>query len=465
MSSKQSCAHEILQLEPSPFAELAGFKRPGAKERCAAEFKSGKMPLPVHYKLPPELLLRGAAEGLKRIFPAPLVLPHDDLNYEPDERAQSMKSWIGEKARNKCGGNGRTVLYVADVPSIGTAVEKLGMSTWMKPVVDHEREELEGPVVKEVMEYLKGFYHGMKVQQFPTKLSWTTWKSTARTNPKTKGVPKYVALQHGDAATRIRARPAPDGVFPAQLNLDDILDAAIEILPKDAYALLLLVDHDIYENEDDDFCCGRAYGGSRVAVVQSARYNPILDTSNGIDHAHTWPMSHCKSHVDDLCAVEEVLAEPPTRDQQEKSGPGPFRAAVDAASTLSPPTSKAELQGLWFSRLARTASHELGHCFGMAHCVYYACNMQGTAGMKEDARQPPYLCPVCMAKLGHAVCVELKGEESGEGREERVKKKEWENERYKALWKFCEKKGRDKVVLWKGLGEWCWEVMRTAGYY
>jgi archaemetzincin len=37
-----------------------------------------------------------------------------------------------------------------------------------------------------------------------------------------------------------------------QLNLNDLLDAAIEILPADAYALIMLVEHDMFEDEDDE---------------------------------------------------------------------------------------------------------------------------------------------------------------------------------------------------------------------
>jgi archaemetzincin len=33
----------------------------------------------------------------------------------------------------------------------------------------------------------------------------------------------------------------------------------------------------------------------------------------------------------------------------------------------------------------------LGHCFGIAHCVYYACSMQGTASIIENSKQPLYL--------------------------------------------------------------------------
>lgn len=234
-----------------------------------------------------------------------------------------------------------------------------------------------------------------------------------------------------DRCTRIRVRPCPDGTFTAQLNLDDILDAAIEILPSDAYAMCLLTNHDIYETDDEDFCCGRAYGGSRVAVVQSARYNPSLDVRENIDRTHMWPMSHCKTFIDALCAVEDVAATPPSKLQRESSLAGPMRAAVDTASLHTRSDSlQQELQALWFSRLARTVSHELGHCFGMDHCTYYACNMQGTAGMKEDVRQPPYLCAVCEAKVGYAIVGEL---QSGDDKEREA----WVKQRCEALRAFC----------------------------
>ena len=118
MQAPDTCSHEILQVDSSPFAELAGFERADAKARIAAAIKSGRVPPPAHGKVPHVVLLEGEAERLSSTFPAPLVLPHDDLNYEPDEPTQSMKSWCGEKLRNRFGAEGRKVLYVADVPGI-----------------------------------------------------------------------------------------------------------------------------------------------------------------------------------------------------------------------------------------------------------------------------------------------------------------------------------------------------------
>ena len=64
------------------------------------------------------------------------------------------------------------------------------------------------------------------------------------------------------------------------------------------YALVLLVHQDLYEDDNDAFTCGRAYGGSRGTVLSSARYNPALDVLQGVDKTHPRPVSHCKEFVE-----------------------------------------------------------------------------------------------------------------------------------------------------------------------
>jgi archaemetzincin len=53
-------------------------------------------------------------------------------------------------------------------------------------------------------------------------------------------------------------------------------------------------------------------------------------------------------------------------------------------------------------RTLRTASHETGHMFSMAHCTCYECNMCGSNHREEADRRPLWLCPHCLAKLCHA---------------------------------------------------------------
>jgi archaemetzincin len=57
---------------------------------------------------------------------------------------------------------------------------------------------------------------------------------------------------------------------------------------------------------------------------------------------------------------------------------------------------------LTLRRTLRTAVHETGHMFSMAHCIYYQCVMNGSNHLDEADQQPLWLCPVCLAKLCHA---------------------------------------------------------------
>jgi archaemetzincin len=54
-------------------------------------------------------------------------------------------------------------------------------------------------------------------------------------------------------------------------------------------------------------------------------------------------------------------------------------------------------------RAFKLASHELGHMFGIEHCVFYECVMNGVNSLAELDESSPHLCPVCHEKLRHAL--------------------------------------------------------------
>merc|ERR1711964_208767 len=58
-----------------------------------------------------------------------------------------------------------------------------------------------------------------------------------------------------------------------------------------------------------------------------------------------------------------------------------------------------EERALIFERAAKVLVHELGHVFGLRHCVYYLCNMNGANHLGEVSRTPVYHYPVCLRKL------------------------------------------------------------------
>ncbi|KAI0878695.1 hypothetical protein GGS24DRAFT_371330 [Hypoxylon argillaceum] len=444
MAQKNACEHDELLLECSPWADEAGFERLDAAKRLAAITKTGRNPLAKRGKSAKTIKKQSqeTAERLSPSFPGPLLLPKDELNWDPDYPPQSFRYWLIEIPRNKLTPE-RQTLYVAPPPIITSDVSF--MNGWVEPTtaLTDELKECKPPSADASLQYLSAFYHGLPVRFFPRELRFVPWVESSRRTGlgNSHG---YVGLAYNDFCTRIRTRETPDKRFKRQLNLNDLLDAAIGMLPDDAHSIVLLMDLDMYEDDDDDFCCGRAYGGSRVCVVSSARYHPALDVDANIDHEHMWPASHCKRFADSLCAVEEL--EPQEHVKSIYDTPdSPLRQAVGAARGSTTLPSVEIWSGLWFSRVARTLVHELGHCFGMDHCVYYACNMQGTSGMAEDVRQPPYLCPVCLEKVAHAIACELQVRDQT-GKEEYIK------ERYRAIAGFCESWKR--IGLFAGYSAW-----------
>lgn len=433
-----ACKHENLRVEPSEHAQEVGYKASTPQQLLAATGKGPKA--------------TGVDSGHDlSTFPCPLVLPGDELSWDPEYEPQSFTDWKEEPERNPVTPARRTVYFV---PTPSIAKEVSHVRDWATPdiharIKGTKRKNVSSPdhliapaKAEDVLAYLQAFYHSLPVKLLSKpKLRFVPWPDSDPKCPR-------IGLHIGSEIIGIRSRPSQDGIFSGQLNLDDLLDAAIAMLPKDAYALLMLVDHDLYEGEDDDFCCGRAYGGSRVAVVSTARYNPTLDEVQEVEREHAWPASHCQTYINACCREGVELAPKKAKISKAKKGSGAaaagsaVRSAVDSFTTLPMPATPQGLSNLWLGRICKTASHELGHCFGMDHCVYRACVMQGTAGLSEDARQPPYLCPVDLAKVLHAT-----GADAGE--------------RYQRLVRVCDnfKDGR----LFSAFGAWCRARLQALG--
>jgi archaemetzincin len=57
-------------------------------------------------------------------------------------------------------------------------------------------------------------------------------------------------------------------------------------------------------------------------------------------------------------------------------------------------------------RLLRGFAHETGHVFGLRHCIFYECCMNGSDSIEESDGQPLHYCPLCHDKLRHALAFE-----------------------------------------------------------
>jgi len=131
-----------------------------------------------------------------------------------------------------------------------------------------------------------------------------------------------------------------------QLLTGDILDVLRDVLPADAYCLVAFTEVDLYPQPSWNFVFGQASLRERVGVWSIARYDPAFY--------------------------------------------GEQLAADDAERLIE-------------RRALKVMAHEVGHMFGLAHCVYYACVMNGSNHLAESDRRPHHLCPVCLHKLQWSV--------------------------------------------------------------
>ncbi|MFC6264690.1 archaemetzincin, partial [Flavobacterium panici] len=63
----------------------------------------------------------------------------------------------------------------------------------------------------------------------------------------------------------------------------------------------------------------------------------------------------------------------------------------------------AENFDLCLVRLLKTSSHEIGHMFGIHHCINADCVMNGTNSLSETDRSTIRLCSVCQRKLNSCI--------------------------------------------------------------
>jgi len=128
-------------------------------------------------------------------------------------------------------------------------------------------------------------------------------------------------------------------------NMQILTGAVLNFLkgrvPPDAFCALAITMEDLYPEPSWNFVFGQASLRDRVGVYSFARYNPAFY--------------------------------------------GEQRAAG--------------YETLLLRRSCKVLAHETGHMFGLAHCTFFNCLMNGSNHLAESDRRPLHLCPVCLRKL------------------------------------------------------------------
>jgi len=138
---------------------------------------------------------------------------------------------------------------------------------------------------------------------------------------------------------------------------------------KDAFCIMGITLEDLYEEDPDLFVAGMAHGGSKVAVFSFTRYAPGVLQSMSDEHWWKWGSQSSKAKAN-------------TKTKKRK------RENEDDENT-----------GIWLKRACRLLVHELGHLYGVGHCTFFSCLMNGSGHLSEDFSQPLHLCPVDLKKI------------------------------------------------------------------
>jgi archaemetzincin len=135
-----------------------------------------------------------------------------------------------------------------------------------------------------------------------------------------------------------------------QLYTKDILRMLKKMLDyyPSAFSINAVTMEDLYPDEQWNFAFGEASLADRTGVFSFARYNPMF-----------------------------------------------FDFAEHGRLT-------AEDHHLLLRRACKVMTHELSHVFGIRHCVYYDCIMEGCNHLAETDALPMHLCPIDLRKLQYA---------------------------------------------------------------
>lgn len=140
----------------------------------------------------------------------------------------------------------------------------------------------------------------------------------------------------------------------AQVLAPDVLRWLTLHVPLDAYAVMAVTMADLYPDPDWNFVYGQATFSDRVGVQSFARYDP------------------------------EFYGEP------------------------RPP----DWRRMLARRSAQVLIHEIGHMFGLYHCIHWSCVMAGANHQAEFDAHPLHACPVDLRKLWAAIGFDVAAREA-----------------------------------------------------
>ncbi|XP_008293125.1 archaemetzincin-2 isoform X2 [Stegastes partitus] len=148
-----------------------------------------------------------------------------------------------------------------------------------------------------------------------------------------------------------------------QIRTGDLLRFLANKKPKDAFCIVGITMIDLYPEDSWNFVFGQASLSMGMGVFSFARYD-----DNFYSRSYAGRLKkRLQPRQGDYSVFEGYYTPPIT-------------------STL-------------LLRSCKTMTHEIGHMFGIRHCQWLNCIMQGSNHLEESDRRPLDFCPICLHKI------------------------------------------------------------------
>lgn len=152
-----------------------------------------------------------------------------------------------------------------------------------------------------------------------------------------------------------------------QIHAGHILKFLKKKKPEDAFCLVGITMIDLYPRDSWNFVFGQASLTEGVGIFSFARYSSDFYSSH-----YEGTVKKLKKKTSNDYAIFDDYFIP-------------------------------EITSILLLRSCKTLTHEIGHIFGLRHCQWLTCLMQGSNHLEEADRRPLNLCPICLRKLQCAI--------------------------------------------------------------
>ncbi|XP_040885511.1 archaemetzincin-2 isoform X2 [Toxotes jaculatrix] len=197
--------------------------------------------------------------------------------------------------------------------------------------------------VEWLRQYCQAFFHGLSVKLLPA-VSVDETRCSFRVNSNSHNL---------------------------QIHTGSLLQFLANRKPKDAFCIVGITMIDLYPKDSWNFVFGQASLSMGMGVFSFARYDDNFYSRNYAGRLK----KRLQLKQGDYSVFDGYYTPP-------------------ICSTL-------------LLRSCKTMTHEIGHMFGIRHCQWLNCVMQGSNHLEESDRRPLDFCPICLRKLQVSVSFKI----------------------------------------------------------